>query len=98
MYVVTEERWYLGTQVRITLTKTLEDGPRAGRSITVMATAVRWGNDGVGLEFVQSAAGKARRHEPLLSEGADGEQLGQFVEQFGATSASGPRSRSTRKR
>jgi PilZ domain len=87
MYVVTEERWYLGTQIRITLTKTLDEGPRAERSITVMATAVRWGDDGVGLEFVRSAAGKTRRHEPLPSEGADGEQLGQFVEQFGATNS-----------
>ncbi len=93
IYVVTEERWYLGTQIRITLTKTLEDGPPAGRSITVMATAVRWGNDGVGLEFVRNADGKTRRLEPLLSEGADGEQLGQFVEQFGATSNPGPRNR-----
>ncbi len=98
MYVVTEERWYLGTQIRITLTKTLEDGPPAGRSITVMATAVRWGNDGVGLEFVRNTARKTQRHEPLLSEGADGEQLGQFVEQFGATSKSGPKKRGTRKR
>ena len=93
MYVVTDERWYLGTQIRITLTKTLEDGPPAGRSITVMATAVRWGNDGVGLEFVRNTARKTQRHEVLLSEGADGEQLGQFVEQFGATSNSGPGTR-----
>ena len=98
MYVVTEERWYLGTQIRITLTKTLEDGPPAGRSITVMATAARWGNDGVGLEFVWNTARKTQRHEPLLSEGADGEQLGQFVEQFGATSNPGPKNRGTRKR
>jgi PilZ domain len=98
MFVVTEERWYLGTQIRITLTKTLDEGSRAERSITVMATAVRWGDDGVGLEFVRSAAGKTRRHEPLPSEGADGEQLGQFVEQFGATSNSGPKNRSPRKR
>ena len=98
MYVVTEERWYLGTQIRITLTKTLEDGPRGGRSITVMATAVRWGNDGVGLECVRESARKARRQEPLLSEGADSEELGQFVEQFGATSSSGPRVRRTPRR
>jgi hypothetical protein len=98
MYVMTEERWYLGTQIRITLTKSLEEGPRAERSITVLATAVRWGNDGVGLEFVRTPTGKPRRFEPKLSEGADGEQLGQFVEQFGATSDSGPRNSVTRKR
>jgi hypothetical protein len=95
MYVVTEERWYPGTQIRITLTKTLEDGSRAGQSITVMATAVRSGNDGVGLEFVQDSARKTRRQEPVLSEGADGEELGQFVEQFGATSNAGRKTRRT---
>lgn len=98
MYVVTEERWYPGTQILITLTKTLDDGPRAERSITALATAVRWGDDGVGLEFVRNTAKKARRREPLPSDGADGEQLGQFVEQFGATSDSGPGSRGKRKR
>jgi hypothetical protein len=97
MYVVTEERWYLGTQILITLTKTLDDGPRAERSITVLATAVRWGADGVGLEFVRNTAKRARRQEALLSDGADGEQLGQFVEQFGATGDSGPGRRGTRK-
>lgn len=97
MNVVTEERWYQGTQILITLTKTLEDGPRAERSITVVATAVRWGDDGVGLEFVRNTAKKARRQEPLLSDGADHEQLGQFMEQFGVTDG-GPGSRGTRKR
>jgi hypothetical protein len=95
MYVVTEERWYPGTQIRITLTKTLEDGSRAGQSITVMATAVRSGNDGVGLEFVQDSARKTRWQEPVLSEGADSEELGQFVEQFGATNNAGPKTRRT---
>lgn len=98
MYVVTEERWYLGTQIRITLTKSLEDGSQLGRSITVMATAVRWGDDGVGLEFVRESARKTRGQEPLLSEGADSEQLGQFVEQFGATVNPRARNRQTRRR
>jgi hypothetical protein len=93
MYVVTEERWYLGTQIRITLTKTVNDGPQTEQSITVMATAVRWGNDGVGLEFVQESARKTGEQEPLLSEGADSEELDQFVEQFGATRSPRPRNR-----
>ncbi len=89
MYVVTEERWYLGTQIRITLTKTLEDGPPGG---TVnhghgnrRPLGQRRRRSGVRSEHAR----KTKRHEPLLSEGADGEQLGQFVEQFGATSNSG---------
>jgi hypothetical protein len=96
MYVVTEERWYLGTQILITLTKTLHDGPPAERSITVLATAVRWGDDGVGLEFVRNTTPQKGRQEPLISDGADGEQLGQFVEQFGAASDSGRRGKRKR--
>ena len=50
MYIVTNERWYPGTVVRVTLTD--RHDPTADRTITVNATAVRWGSDGVGLEFV----------------------------------------------
>lgn len=58
LYVVTEDRWYPGTMVLITLQRTdckEEDG--ACRSVRVYATAVRWGVDGVGLQFVVSGAG-----------------------------------------
>jgi hypothetical protein len=50
MFVLTEERWYPGTVVRITLTDQRE--PTAERSFTVNAVVMRWGNDGVGLHFV----------------------------------------------
>lgn len=49
-YVFTDERWYPGTIVRMTLTDRRQ--PTAERSITVNASVVRWGNDGVGLQFV----------------------------------------------
>jgi hypothetical protein len=49
---VTEERWYPGTLVLMTLQ--IMDGVEESeeRSITVHSRAVRWGNDGVGLQFV----------------------------------------------
>ena len=50
LYVLTEERWYLGTLIRMTLTDRRD--PSADRSITLNAKVVRWGADGVGLEFV----------------------------------------------
>jgi hypothetical protein len=56
MYVVTEERWYLGTKIRITLAKKSMGKSQAERSVTLFATAVRWGANGVGLEFVKNAA------------------------------------------
>jgi hypothetical protein len=50
LYVLTEERWYPGTVVRMTLTDRRQQG--AELSMMVYASVVRWGNDGVGLQFV----------------------------------------------
>jgi hypothetical protein len=50
IYVQTEERWYPGTVVRMTLTD--QRRPSAERSFTVNAMVMRWGNDGVGLHFI----------------------------------------------
>jgi hypothetical protein len=50
VYIVTKERWYPGTVVRVTLTD--RHRPTDDRTITVNAKAVRWGSDGVGLEFI----------------------------------------------
>jgi hypothetical protein len=50
IYVLTEERWYPGTVIRMTLTDQRE--PTAERSFTVNAMVMRWGNDGVGLHFI----------------------------------------------
>lgn len=52
LYVVTEERWYPGTLVLMTLQRTADGEKSAERSISVFSRAVRWGNDGVGLQFV----------------------------------------------
>lgn len=55
-YMYTEERWYLGTLVQITLDI---DATRAGKknsktlpSITLWSKVVRHDKDGIGLEFV----------------------------------------------
>jgi len=50
IYIITNERWYPGTVIRVTLTD--RDQPNRFRSITVYAKTVRWGSDGVGLGFV----------------------------------------------
>jgi hypothetical protein len=50
IYVMTDERWYPGTVVRMTLTDQRQ--PTAERSFTVNAMVIRWGNDGVGLHFI----------------------------------------------
>lgn len=53
-YMITEDRWIPGTSFPVTLERTDEEG--MGRSLTVHATVVRAGDDGVGFTFVQNAA------------------------------------------
>lgn len=52
LYVVTEERWYPGTLVLMTLQNTAFGQEVAERTVCVYSRAVRWGKDGVGLQFV----------------------------------------------
>ena len=52
LYVVTEERWYPGTLVLMTLQNTAFGEQVAERTVCVHSRAVRWGKDGVGLQFV----------------------------------------------
>jgi len=80
LYVVTEERWYPGTVIRMTLTDCKE--PTVERSITVNATAVRWGNDGVGLRFVFHDDKDQRLSQSLPDGCAGKKQLEQFLQQF----------------
>jgi hypothetical protein len=50
IYILTSERWYLGTYVRLTLTDVRQ--PRAERSITLHAKVIRSTDHGVALEFL----------------------------------------------
>ncbi|MGA2558226.1 MAG: PilZ domain-containing protein [Terracidiphilus sp.] len=52
LYVVTEERWYPGTLVLMTLQDSGAGEEVKERTICVHSRAVRWGKDGVGLQFV----------------------------------------------
>jgi hypothetical protein len=82
LYVVTAERWYPGTQVRLTLTNTDSEEQPAERSITVEARAIRWGNDGVGLQFIPQDAPEARKGLNELVHGVDKKELDQFLERL----------------
>jgi hypothetical protein len=57
LYLITEERWPLGTQVTMTLQRTdgLDKNTR-NNPITVQLRVMRWGKDGVGLAFMQAEA------------------------------------------
>jgi hypothetical protein len=79
LYVVTTERWYLGTQIRITLTREDNSDQRSPLSISVQGEVIRWGNDGVGFEFIWQNSRDARRGAPLPADNADREELKQFL-------------------
>jgi hypothetical protein len=79
LYVVTTERWYPGTVIRMTLTKTKAVEETREISICVCAEVVRWGNDGVGLRFAVDNHGKKYRGQDQPVEGADRWQLDQFL-------------------
>lgn len=79
LYVVTEERWYPGTLIQMTLKKTGTGGPKNEVSVALNAKALRWGNDGVGLEFVV----RDPRNPYNGAEGASREELDRFLEVIG---------------
>jgi hypothetical protein len=75
LYVVTEERWYPGTLIQMTLKKSGDGGPKTELSIALHAKSLRWGNDGVGLEFVV----RDPRNPYNGADGATREELDQFL-------------------
>ena len=79
LYVVTEERWYPGTLVLMTLQKAGEHDQISERSIQVMSRAVRWGNDGVGLQFVLPEDQDMRKGKSPQMDGAGRKELARFL-------------------
>ena len=84
LYVFTTERWYPGTVVRMTLTDRRE--PTVERSITVNACVVRWGNDGVGLQFVLQNGRDRRQGQASVVDGmvhgVDKQQVDEFLQRL----------------
>jgi len=81
MYVVTTERWYPGTVVRMTLTDRRK--PTVDRSIILNATVVRWGYDGVGVAFVLHDDNN--RHPKLafgVADSVDRMQIDRFIQRL----------------
>jgi hypothetical protein len=83
LYVVTTERWYPGTVIRMTLSKPDIGQAPSDRSITIQARSVRWGNDGVGLQFVVEPARKSNRGPASPMDSVDAEQLSNFLKRLG---------------
>jgi hypothetical protein len=82
LYVVTEERWYPGTLVLMTLQRSDKGEELKERSIAVQSRAVRWGPDGVGLQFVLSDDKDMRNGKTPMLDAASREEFQLFLEQL----------------
>jgi hypothetical protein len=82
LYLVTEERWYPGTLVLMILQRTECGEEIAERSIAVQSRAVRWGHDGVGLQFELDDAQSAREGRNPLMDGVGRKELERFLQQL----------------
>ncbi len=82
LYLETEERWYPGTLVLMTLQRTENGGEIAEWSIAVMSRAVRWGNDGVGLQFVLPNERDARNGRSFQMDGAGKKEFARFLQRL----------------
>lgn len=79
LFLLTEERWYPGTLVRMTLQRMDQVEEGADRAIAVHSRAVRWGDDGVGLQFVLPESVDMRNETDPQVAGVDRKTLEKFV-------------------
>ncbi len=79
MYIYTRERWYLGSLVLMRLDREDCDVGTAEHSIAVLARVVRWGEDGVGLEFVFADPEALEKKSAVLAGGAEKIEFEQFL-------------------
>jgi hypothetical protein len=82
LYIETEERWYPGTLVLMTLQRTGDGEKMAERSMSVMSRAVRWGNDGVGLQFVLPDEKSARNNLNSQMDGLGKKEFARFLQRL----------------
>ncbi len=81
-YVLTEERWFPGTMVLMTLQRTDRNGRNLDDSIAVQSRVVRWGSDGLGLAYVLAKAVDPSNGETMRGAGADKKALERFLDRL----------------
>src|SRR5258708_32289520 len=82
-YLVTDQRWYPGTLITMTLQRTEKSDDGSRSSIAVRAKVIRGGDDGVAVTFVFPQAEEARRVTSIIAEGvglADKKTLDVFLQ------------------
>lgn len=83
VYLLTQHRWYLGTEVTITLQAAGRSGTSRADVIVVRAKVVRVDAEGVGFAFVFAHAGAASPAQNNMEAVTDRKSLNRFLEQFG---------------
>ena len=79
MYLLTEERWYLGTVVMVRLQQTETPAEDPACSIAVHARAVRWGEDGVAMAFLPQGQNPYQNGNGPRNSGTDSKSMKRFV-------------------
>ena len=80
IYLLTDERWFPGTMILMTLQRTNTDGDDPDDFISVLTKVIRWGTDGVGLSFVPSNTVDLNSGEPLPETGVGRKALHRFIQ------------------
>jgi uncharacterized membrane protein (UPF0127 family) len=86
LYLLTDERWFPGTMILMTLQRTNTDGDDPDDFISVLTKVIRWGSDGVGLSFVPSNTVDLNSGQPLPEAGVGKKALHRFIQRTQAPS------------
>jgi uncharacterized membrane protein (UPF0127 family) len=80
LYLLTDERWFPGTMILMTLQRTNTDGDDPDDFISVLTRVIRWGTEGVGLTFVPSNTVDLSTGESLPDTGVGKKALNRFIQ------------------
>jgi uncharacterized protein len=80
LYLLTDERWFPGTMILMTLQRTNTDGDDPDDFISVLTRVIRWSADGVGLTFVPSNTVDLNSGEALPETGVGKKALHRFIQ------------------
>ena len=79
LYLLTDERWFPGTMILMTLQRTNTEGDDPDDFVSVLTKVVRWGADGLGLSFVPSNTIDLNTGAPLPDRGVGKKALQRFI-------------------
>jgi hypothetical protein len=82
LYLQTQERWYPGTMILMTLQRMCPPDDRAQSSISVRSTIVRWGDDGIGLHFLLRTPKESPAMSNHLAGGAYKKDFDKFLKRL----------------